>query len=67
MALPLDGYTVSVRSVVRASTGAIAVTLRLSDGSLRTMIVPPSLATFDGVTFTAAAIAQLALLAQETT
>lgn len=63
----LDGWTAIVRSVTKVSTGLVAVSLRLSDGSVRTVVLPSSLATFDGVTLSAAAVAQLALIMQEHT
>lgn len=61
---PLDGYTASVRSVTPTGNGIVAVSVRLSDGGVRTVCVPTSLATFQGITYTAAAIAQLALILQ---
>lgn len=62
MVAPLDGHTVSVRSVTALPDGLVAVSLRLSDGSLRTLVVPQALATFDTITYSAAAVAQLALI-----
>lgn len=50
---------VSVRDVVRGPGGLVSVHLVFSDGTTRRMILPGRLATFDNVTFSAAAVAML--------
>jgi hypothetical protein len=62
MALPPqadnDG-SVSVRAITALPSGLVAVSLRFADGSTRTLVMASDLATYDGVTWSAQALANL--------
>jgi len=54
-----DAKPVTVTEVSELSSGLVQVRLRLADGTLRRVVMPASIASFDNVTFAALAVSTL--------